>query len=153
MPFVTASGFFVPTMIDILDVTQLAVDFDLETHRAALFTNSLAATDLVTNTAYGVAPYNANEVPNATGYTTGGELLTGTTYVAGVAGASTFDATDTAWVTSTFSAVRGVVLYADALAGNNGLLAITFGADFAVTVGTFTIQWNASGIFTIDWIP
>lgn len=153
MPFVTASGFFVPTMVDILDATQLAVDFDIETHRAALFTNALGTTNLVADTAYGVAPYNANEVPNATGYTTGGELLTGTTYTAGAAGATTFDATDTPWVSSTFSAVRGTVLYADALTGNNGLLAITFGSDFQVTAGTFTIQWNASGIFSVDWVP
>jgi len=153
MPFPTASGFFVASMVDMFDATQLALDFDLDTHRAALFTDALGATDLVTNTAYGVAPWNANEVPNATGYTTGGNLLTGTTYVAGAAGATTFDAADTSWAASTFSAVRGTLIYADVLAGNNGILAVTFGADFAVTAGTFTIQWNASGIFTIDWIP
>jgi hypothetical protein len=69
------------------------------------------------------------------------------------AGVTTWDATDTPWTTSTFSAVRGCLIYADALAGNNAIIALTFGADFAVTAGTFTIQWNASGIYTVDWVP
>jgi hypothetical protein len=148
-----ASGLFVATLVDSLDTTQLALDLDLETHRVALFTNSVAAPDLVTDTAYGVGPWAANEVPNGTGYTTGGELLTGTTYTSTGTGGTKFDATDTPWVTSTFSAVRGCLIYADALAGNNGIIAITFGADFSVTSGTLTVQWAVAGIFTIDWIP
>lgn len=148
-----SSGLFVATLVDALDTTQLAIDLDLETHKVALFTNSVTGADLVTDTAYGVGAWASNEVPNATGYTTGGVALTGTTYVAGAAGATTFDATDTPWTSSTFSSVRGCLIYADALAGNNAIIAVTFGADFAVTSGTFTIVWNASGIFTIDWIP
>ena len=42
---------------------------------------------------------------------------------------------------------------ADALAGNNGIIAVTFGGDYAVTAGTFTIQWDASGIFSVDLVP
>lgn len=148
-----SSGLFVATFVDALDTTQLALDLDLDTHRVALFTNSLAAADLIVNVGYGAAPWNANEVPNATGYTTGGELLTGTTYVSTGLGVTTFDATDTPWVTSTFSSVQGCLIYADALAANNGIAAINFGAAYGVTSGTFTVQWNTSGIFTIDFIP
>lgn len=148
-----SSGLFVATLVDVLDTTQLAIDLDLETHKVALFTDTITGANLVTDTAYGVGAWAANEVPNATGYTTGGNALTGTTYVSSGAGVTTFDATDTPWTTSTFSAVRGCLIYADALAGNNAIIAITFGADYAVTSGTFTIQWNASGIFTVDWIP
>lgn len=147
------SGLFVATMVDVFDTTQLAIDLDLETHKVALYTNSVTGADLVTDTAYGVGAWASNEIPNGSGYTTGGNALTGTTYVSSGAGVTTFDATDTAWTTATFSAVRGCLIYADALAGNNGIIAITFGADYSVTSGTFTIQWNASGIFTIDWIP
>jgi hypothetical protein len=152
MPFPT-SGLFVATYVDVFDTTQLAIDLDLDTHKVALYTNSLTGADLVTDTAYGVGAWAANEVPNGSGYTTGGNLLTGTTYVSSGAGVTTWDATDTPWTTSTFSAVRGCLIYADALAGNNAIIALTFGADFAVTAGTFTIQWNASGIYTVDWVP
>lgn len=148
-----ASGLAVATFVDALDTTQLALDLDLETHKVALFTNSVTGADLVTDASYGVGAWASNEVPNATGYTTGGQALTGTTYVSSGAGVTTFDATDTAWTASTFSSVRGCLPYADVLAANNIILAVTFGADFAVTSGTFTIVWNASGIFTVDWIP
>ena len=30
------------------------------------------------------------------------------------------------------------------------LAAVNFGADFSSTAGTFTVQWHASGIFTIS---
>lgn len=147
-----ASGLFVATFVDALDLTQLALDLDLDTHKVALYTDAIVSPNLVTDTAYGVAPWNANEI-TGTGYTAGGNALTGTTYLSTGAGVTTFDATDTPWTTATFSAVRGCLIYADVLAGNNSIAAITFGADYAVTSGTFTIQWNVSGIFTVDWVP
>ena len=55
---VTASGLFVSTWIDILDTTQLAVDLDLETHKIALFSDTVSP-NFSSDTAYGVAPYNA----------------------------------------------------------------------------------------------
>src|SRR6185312_1973998 len=58
---VTASGLFVATFLDALDTTQLAIDLDLETHKGALFTNTITP-NFTTDTAYGVSPYNANEV-------------------------------------------------------------------------------------------
>ena len=72
---VTVSGLYVATFADVLDTTQLAVDLDLETHKGALFNNSITP-NFVTDTAFGVAPYNANEV-FGTGWATGGVVLTG----------------------------------------------------------------------------
>ena len=147
-----ASGVFVPTMVGALNNT-LALDLSLDTHKVALWTDT-GTYDLHTNTAYGVAPWNANEVPNGSGYTTGGNALTGTTYAAtGATGGTWWDATDTPWTSSTFSGVRGCLIYADVLAGNEGIMAVNFGAAYGVTSGTFTIQWNVSGILTIDWMP
>lgn len=148
-----SSGLFVATMVDVGDTTQLTMDLDLDTSKVALFTNSLTGADLVTDVGYGAGAWASNEVPNGSGYTTGGELLTGTTYTSQGAGVVRYDATDTPWTSSTFSSVRGCLNYLDPLAGNNGIIAINFGADYAVTAGTFTIQWNASGIYTIDFIP
>ena len=147
------SGLFVVTFVDLADTTQLALDLDLETHKLALFTNTLTGADLVTDTAYGVGAWASNEVPTATGYTAGGVAITTTTYTSTGAGVITWDAADTAWTSSTFSSVRGGLAYADALAGNNGIIAINFGADYSVTAGTFTVQWNASGIFYNDVNP
>jgi hypothetical protein len=146
-----SSGLFVATFLDVLDTTQLALDLDLETHKVALWTNT-GSYDLTADTAYGVAPWNANEV-SGTGYTSGGAALTTTTFTHAGAGVCKFDGDDSAWASATFSGVRGCLIYADALAGNNAICAVNFGADYAVTSGTFTIQWNASGIWTIDLVP
>jgi hypothetical protein len=148
---VTASGLYVLTWIDILDTTQLAVDLDLETHKVALFSNSITP-NFSTDTAYGAAPYNANEV-SGTGYTAGGATLTGTAVSESPAGTLMWDATDPAWTTATFSGVRCALYYADALAGNNAIVLQNFGADYAVTAGTFTIQLASGGILNIDLTP
>ena len=58
---VTASGLFLTTWADVLDTSQLALDLDLETHKGALFSNSITP-NFNTDTAYAAAPYNANEV-------------------------------------------------------------------------------------------
>jgi hypothetical protein len=149
---ITASGLYVLTFMDALDTTQLALDLDLETHRVAMFTNTLTNPNFSSDTAYGVAPYNANEV-SGTGYTAGGALLTGTTLTDSPAGTLKFDATDTSWTTSTITNARGALIYADALAGNNAIVLVNFGADYSTVAGTFTIQYAAAGIFTIDLTP
>jgi hypothetical protein len=142
-----SSGLYVATFVDALDTTQLAIDLDLETHKVALFTNTVTI-DLTSAVGYSAT----NEV-TGTGYTAGGTLALTTTFVHTATGLCTFDHADTSWTTATFSAVRGSVTYADALGSDNGLVAVNFGGDFQVTAGTFTIQWNASGVFTIDFIP
>lgn len=149
---ITASGLYIATFMDVLDTTQLALDLDLETHKVAMFTNTLTAPNFSTDTAYGVAPYNANEV-TGTGYTVGGATLTGTALTDSPAGTLKYDATDTSWTTSTISNARGALIYADALAGNNAIVFINFGADYSTVAGTFTIQYAAAGIFTIDLTP
>jgi hypothetical protein len=148
---VTVSGLFVLTHIDILDTTQLAVDYDLETHKLALFTNSITP-NFSTDTAYAVAPYNANEV-SGTGYTVGGTVLTTTAFTESPAGTIMYDAADTQWTTSTITNARCGLAYADALAGNNALFLVNFGADFSTVAGTFLVQWAAGGLWTWDLTP
>lgn len=147
---VAGSGLYVATFVDALDTTQLALDLDLETHKTAMFTNTVTP-NYTTDTAYGVAPYNANEV-TGTAYVAGGVLLTGTTFL-GAAGNGTFDAADVSWASSTIANARMALIYADALAGNNAIVGIDFTQDYSTNNGTFAIQWNASGIFIIDFVP
>ena len=145
------SGLFVPTFADILDTTQLALDLDLETHKVALFTNSVTGADLTTDTAYGVGAWASNEVPNGSGYTTGGNAFTSTTYAHTSGGTIMWDGADPSWATATITA-RGALYYADALAGNNAIVAQTFGADVVSTGGTFLITLAAGGVFSVDWV-
>lgn len=147
-----SSGLFVATFVDALDASQLALDLDLETHKVALYTNSVTGADLVTDTAYGVGAWGSNEVANGGGYTTGGVALTGTTFLSTGSGVVVWDATDPSWATATITA-RGALYYADALAGNNAIVAQTFGADIVSTGGTFLITLAAGGIFSIDFVP
>lgn len=146
-----SSGLFVATMVDVFDTTQLAIDLDLETHKLALFTNSITA-DLTADTAFGVAPWNANEV-SGTGYTAGGAVITGTTWTHSSGGVIEFDSSAVSWTTATFSSVRGGLIYADALAGNNGIAAINFGADYAVTAGTLQVSPASAGWWNWDVLP
>lgn len=148
---ITASGLFVVTWTDVLDTTQLAVDLDLETHKLAMFTNSITP-NFSTDTAYGSAPYNANEV-SGTGYTAGGTVLTSTALSESPTGTIMYDAADTSWASSTITNARGGLAYADALAGNNALFLVNFGADFSTVNGTFLIQWASGGLFTWDLTP
>jgi hypothetical protein len=148
---VTASGLFVATWIDVVDTTQLALDLDLETHKVAMFTNSITP-NFSTDTAYGVSPYNANEV-SGTGYSSGGTALTTTAVSESPTGTLMWDAADTSWTTSTITNARCALIYADALAGNNAIVLVNFGADYSTSAGTFTIQWASGGIFTIDLTP
>jgi hypothetical protein len=151
---IIGSGLYVATFRDALGVTQLALDLDAETHKAALFTNALTPDFSGVTVGYGTAPYNANEVAG-TGYTPGGSLLTTTTFVE--SGASTgilrFDADDVSWPVSTITGARGAFLYAASLAGKNGIALVNFGADYATSAGTFQIAWAAAGIFTLDLVP
>jgi hypothetical protein len=147
---ITASGLYVATFVDVLDTTQLALDLDLETHKGALFSNSITP-NFTTDTAFGVSPYDANEV-TGTNWAAGGVALTGTTFT-GASGTATFDATDVSVASTTLTNARGYLLYADALAGNNAIVLVNFGADYSTSNGTFAITWNASGIFTVDLTP
>lgn len=148
---VTASGFYLATWIDILDTTQLAVDLDLETHKGALFSNSITP-NFSTDTAYGVSPYNANEV-TGTNWASGGVALTGTTVTESPTGTLMLDATDVSVASATFTGARCYLLYADALAGNNAILLINFGADYSPNNGTFSITFASTGYGAIDLTP
>jgi hypothetical protein len=147
-----SSALAVATFVDALDTTQLALDLDLETHKIALYTNSITGTDLTVDTAYGSAPWNANEVANGSGYTTGGPTLATTVFTHGTGGVVKFDSDDPSWSSATFTS-RGGLIYADALAGNNIICAINWGSDVSVTSGTFTVQVAAAGWWTIDFVP
>lgn len=146
---ITASGLFFPTFEDALD-NDAAIALDTDTHKAALFTNSLTSPNFGTNTAYGSAPFNANEV----GSPSGGVALTSVTVALDSSSGIKlkFDAADTAWSSQTISGIRGVLIYDDTITtpvADPALCLVNLGSDYAVTSGVFTLQWAAGGIFTL----
>jgi hypothetical protein len=152
---ITASGLYVVTWRRPFDGTDLVIDFVNDTVKGALFTNSVTNPNFSTDTAYGAAPYNANEV-TGTGYTAGGVTLAGKTVTESPTGTLMFDANDLAWTGATFSGARGLLIWDDTLASPTAdpvLCLVNFGADFGVTSGTFTVQLASGGIWTIDITP
>lgn len=90
---------------------------------------------------------------SGTGYTAGGTALT-TTNITLSSGVLTFDAADTSWASSTITA-RAAVHYFNVGASSTDQLVylINFGSDVSTSSGTLTIQYSASGIFTLDYTP
>lgn len=144
----TVSGLYVATFIDVLDTTQLALDLDLDTHKIALYNN----TD-TPNFSAETGGYSATNEVTGTNWPAGGVVLVGTTVSESPTGTLMWDATDVSVASATFSNARGAKIYADALAGNNYICGVNFGADFSPNNGTFQIQWASTGIFALDLTP
>lgn len=106
-----------------------------DTIKCALYTSS--ATNGPATTAYSAT----NEV-SGTGYTAGGNTLTGFTSGTGTNTSSVLTAwwswSNTAWATASFTAAS-MLIYDATLGSNNGILVFDFGGSFTVTAGTFTI--------------
>jgi hypothetical protein len=149
---VSGSGLFCATILDVFDATGTVINLITPStaHKWAMFTNTITP-NFTTDTAYAVAPYNANEVSGA-GYTAGGTVVASPTFTAS-AGIVTYDQADTSWAASTITNARAGLLYADALAGNFAICLVDFAADYSTVNGTFLITWNALGVFTIDLVP
>jgi hypothetical protein len=151
---ITASGLFVTTWLDILDTTQLAIDLDLETHKIALFSDTITP-NYSTDTAYGTGTYASNEV-SGTGWAAGGVALTSTALAESVTGSIVWDAADVSQAGTTLTSAMGGLIYADALAGNNAILLVDFVTAVSTVSGTLTITWAApasGGIFNLDLTP
>ena len=106
-------------------------DIDTDTIKIALFTSS--ATLGAATTAYSTT----NEVVG-TGYTAGGNTLTGATISAGGTTAIV-DFDNTTWASSTITA-RGAMIYNSSKA-NRAIAILDFGSDKTSTDGDFTIQF------------
>ena len=145
---ISASGLFYLTFRDILQ-NDTAIDLLADTVKVALFTNSTTNPNFDTNTAYGAAPFNANEV----GSPSGGIALTTPTITVQAGSLLTYDADNTPWGSQTFSGARGALVYDDTITtptADPALVLVNFGADYGVTSGVFTIQWATAGIFYLD---
>lgn len=131
-------------------IGQGIIDLDGHTFKMALFL-STSNCDTLTHDELGDL---TNQHANANGYTTGGETLTGVTWV-NAAGVITFDCDNPVWTASGGSiTARFAVIYDDTVAGDPLLcvcLLDTAPADVTATTGnTLTITINTSGVFTLS---
>jgi hypothetical protein len=94
-----------------------------------------------------------NEV-SGTGYTAGGAALTSTEITLS-SGVLTFDGADVSWASSTIANAMAAVHYTNVGADTTDQLIVL--SDFVSAAsssnGTFTVQWAAAGIFTVDYTP
>lgn len=153
MAFGVNSKIFSAFLTDALNQTA-AFDLNSHTLRVALFGNTGTPDQTVASasTAYGAGQW-----------TTGNETANGGWSVAGLSLASvtsgfasnvyTLDAADTAnGSAATIADTRGCLIYDDTLTtpvADQGICFLSFGGQQAVTAGTLTIVYNASGVLTL----
>lgn len=144
---ITAHGMYGATIIDIFDTTQLAINTDTASFfYVAMFTNSVTSPNFNTDTAYGVAPYNANEVTDGLGsYVAGGKAIATCTLSAS-SGNVDWTLANVSWASSSIVNARGGLVYAQALAGDNAFALFNFVSDYTSTNGTFQITWATPAI-------
>lgn len=153
MAFGTNSKIFTAGITDALNGTA-AFDYNSDTLKAAIYNNTGTPDQTVAaaSTAYNTGQWvTANEASNG-GWSAGGLALTSVT--SGFASnVYTLDAADTAnGSAATITDTRGCLIYDDTLTtpvADQGICYLSFGGLQAVTSGTLTIAYNASGILTL----
>lgn len=143
---ITASGLFGLTLEKCFN-NGAAINLEAEDNKVAMITDS-ATPDFTTHDFWN--DLSANEV-SGTGYTAGGVAYTSTEITLS-GGVLTYDAADVSWASSTITSAMAAVGYAAAVT-NELIFLSDFVTAASTTAGTFTIQWNASGIFTLDYTP
>ncbi|GAB3156240.1 hypothetical protein GCM10027258_62370 [Amycolatopsis stemonae] len=153
MTFGTNSKIFPAFVTDALNRTA-SFDLNSDSLKAALFndTTTPSQTAAAGSTGYNTGVWTTgNEVTNG-GWSAGGLALASVTSQFS-SNVYTLDAADVAnGSAATLSDVRGCLVYDDTLTtpvADQGISYHSFGGAQAVTAGTFTVVWNASGILSL----
>lgn len=148
----SASKIFMAFVEDAFENTA-ALDLNSDTFKAALYDNDITPDQTVAtaNTVYNAGQWTAagNEVSDGAEWAAGGVALAGVTS-AFASNVYKFDANDTVstGTSATLANVFGCLVYDDTT-GDQGICYNYFGGTNSVTDGTFTIVWNAAGIFAL----
>jgi len=134
-------------LADIADASQIAINFGSDTFRLALFEEAMAAPDAETFTAYGVAPFNANESAAGGGYSAGGVVLTTPTWaIQAGTGRIRYTTADLVVAGVTLD-VRWLLHYDDTVAGNRAWYLCDLGAEYALVGEDMNITVDPNGWF------
>lgn len=150
----TLSKIFSAFITDVLNNTT-AMDMNSDTIKAALFDNSITPSQTVASasSAYGAGVWAAGGVGDTPSWPAVGRDLA--SVASGFStNVYTFDAADTvsADATTDLASVFGVLIYDDTIAApvaDQGVCFNYLGGSNSVVNGTFTVVWNASGIFAL----
>jgi len=156
----TVSKIFSAYVTDILNNTTAMDLMDDALIEAALFDTTITPDQIVTsaNSAYGAGVWAANGITDTgssapAGWPSLGRPLASRTISDNTATTIVFDAADTVSANdvTTLAATSGCLLYDETIAtpvANQGISFHYFGGSQTVTLGRFTIVWNASGILS-----
>jgi hypothetical protein len=109
-------------------------------------TASVTGTYGAATTSYTNLTGNSDELPNGSGYTTGGNTLVSVTPVAdGTTAVCDFD--NTTWTSASFT-TSGAIIYNDSAAGDPACAVLSFGGDQQVSTGDFQIQFPSPAAAT-----
>ena len=109
-------------------------------------TASVTGTYGAATTSYTDLTGNSDELPNGSGYTTGGNTLVSVTPVAdGTTAICDFD--NTTWTSASFT-TSGAIIYNDSAAGDPACAVLSFGGDQQVSTGDFQIQFPSPAAAT-----
>jgi hypothetical protein len=156
----SASKIFSQTITDLLNTTAV-MDFGAtpDTYKVALFDNTVTPDGTVSaaNSAYGAGVWASGGVSDASGWPAVGRdlVVISSGFVAKASNVVTMDAVDTASADShtTLANVYGCLVYDDTIASpvaDQGVCFNYFGGGAnSVSEGTFTIVWNASGLWAL----
>lgn len=131
-----------------LNLALGAIDWDSDSLAVALVDSTYTPNKDNTRWVSGSDPYDSEITGDA--YTAGGAVLTGATAAIDTTNdLVTLDAADLTWATSTITA-RNAVLYDSTIANKDLIACFQFTEDKSSANGDFTIQWNASGLMTLQ---
>jgi hypothetical protein len=151
----TNSKIFTSFLTDVLNNTT-AMDLNTDALlEAALYDNTITPDQTVAsaNSAYAAGVWAGGHVLDASGWPSIGRPLASVTSTFST-NVYTFDAADTVSANTTTTLVNayGVLIYDHSIASpvaDQGICFNYFGGTNSVTSGTFTIVWNASGLFAL----
>ena len=145
---ITASGVYGLSLEKAL-IDTLGQSWEAETHKVMLDSD----TDTPNFDTHDFRNDVATEV-TGTNWSTGGVTLTGTEITLS-SGVLTFDATDVSVASTTITSAMASIFYTNVGSAATDQLIMLHDFVTAVTTssGTFGIQWNASGLLTLDYTP
>jgi len=155
---ITASGLYYQTFQKALTNT-IALDLSSTTAiKFALFTDTISP-NFDTDTVYGSAPYNANEVTSSTEWPSGGVVLTPVAAdtpdgFSVSSGTLLWDADNVSVASTTLTDAMGGLIYWDG-ATKDAVCLVDFTTPYSTSNGTFAVTWSTSPdcVFSIDLTP